>query len=330
MTPHFSTSDLQIISEEPRLLDLTLAGALGFSKRHHIRDLIKRNEGELARYGQVCATVARTRAEEDEVRPTVGQTPAADEGGFPHGAENPPSVTVRRNPGGRPGVEYWLNEPQAILIAMLSRTDRAADVRFEIVQVYLEYRRRKAAPPEEPAPFPSPSPDSGMLPVAVFQLDLMKFVLRSEGREAVRRMWPQMNCLPPIPGVSLPPPPSKAGSACLAHFLSAMAAPAENKRWAAFVEDALRDGDFYEEIDLGTNGMRLAEDASGIVFANGHFGLEKIFAGTPWADGRWSYALRHLPGAHTVGAQRFGGVTCRGVFVPADLLIEAAIGANPR
>jgi prophage antirepressor-like protein len=109
-----SLSDLNTtVNHEPRVHDLRLAEALGFVQPRDIRKIIERNCAELNDYG-VCATVAQT--------PSKGSV------------------------GGRPSAEYWLNEPQAILIAMFARTERAAEVRKQIVEVFLQWRRATTTP----------------------------------------------------------------------------------------------------------------------------------------------------------------------------------------
>lgn len=49
---------------------------------------------------------------------------------------------VPSNPGkpGRPAMRYYLNREQAILVAVLSRVPKAADVREEIIKVFTAYQ----------------------------------------------------------------------------------------------------------------------------------------------------------------------------------------------
>ena len=70
------------------MLDTDLAAALGMVNERDIRTTIKANTGELASFGTLSA------------QPT-------------------------KSTGGRPGTAYHLNEEQALLICMLSRTERA-------------------------------------------------------------------------------------------------------------------------------------------------------------------------------------------------------------
>lgn len=92
------------INGEPRVHDLQLAERLGFAEPRMIRNLIKRNEDKLLKFG-VCYAVEQT-----------------------YGAQ-----------GGRPATEFYLNQRQAIFICMKSETDRAFDVQVEIVHVFDAY-----------------------------------------------------------------------------------------------------------------------------------------------------------------------------------------------
>lgn len=90
--------------EEPRIADLVLAERLGFAESKAIRRLIKRNTVDLERYG------------------TLG-----------HGDP--------KSSGGRPGVDYYLNEGQALRLCTLSRTDRAAEITHQVITIYQAWRR---------------------------------------------------------------------------------------------------------------------------------------------------------------------------------------------
>lgn len=98
--------DLEVVAGEPRVADIVLGERLGFDRPRDIRKIIARNQGELHRFG-FCATVAQN-----------------------HGGGR-----------GRPGRQYWLNEGQALLICMFSDTDRAADVREQLIKVFMAWRR---------------------------------------------------------------------------------------------------------------------------------------------------------------------------------------------
>ncbi|MDQ0317763.1 hypothetical protein [Amorphus orientalis] len=94
------------VEGEPRIRDLDLADRLQWSRPREIRTLIARNLAELELHGGICCTTQQN--------------------------------TGRR---GRPGKSYYLNEGQALVIAALSRTDRAAQIRKAIVDVFIAYRR---------------------------------------------------------------------------------------------------------------------------------------------------------------------------------------------
>jgi len=102
---------LKTFDDGPRALDLDIAKRLGFDRPRDIRKLIERNMAELLRFG-VCATVAQN-----------------------HGGGR-----------GRPGKEYWLNEEQALLIAALSETKNAAEVRHMLIKVFVAWRRGDLPP----------------------------------------------------------------------------------------------------------------------------------------------------------------------------------------
>ena len=89
--------------DEPRVQDLVLAKALGFARPRNIRDLIERNKLELETYG---------------------------------------SLAVRRGAyRGQALTEYWLNEGQALLICMFSRSKKAAQIRKLLIEIFMAFRR---------------------------------------------------------------------------------------------------------------------------------------------------------------------------------------------
>lgn len=118
-----TVSDLDTtISDEPRVLDLRLAEALGFTDRHMIRALIRRHMKTLRTLGEV---VSRRK------KPTAK--------------------------GGRTGTEYWLNEEQALFITAKSDTERAALVTLDMVRVFKAYlSRSQVLPPPSMKALPAP------------------------------------------------------------------------------------------------------------------------------------------------------------------------------
>lgn len=103
---------LTTINEEPRVLDTDLAEALGMANPTHIRqNVILPNRAELEGFGGLAA--------------------------------------AKRNPGpmgGRPTTAYYLNEEQALLVCLLSRTERAKAVRAEVIRVFTAYRKGQLQP----------------------------------------------------------------------------------------------------------------------------------------------------------------------------------------
>jgi hypothetical protein len=98
---------LHQIEQEPRIRDTDLGTALGLDRPRKIRELIERNILELQGYGQAPRRGALVE------RPDRG------------------SIEV---------MEYWLNEPQALLICMFARTDRAAEVRRQVIEIFMAWR----------------------------------------------------------------------------------------------------------------------------------------------------------------------------------------------
>ncbi|WP_324132347.1 hypothetical protein [Bosea sp. (in: a-proteobacteria)] len=92
------------------MLDTDLAAALGMARRTNVRAVIEANREELEVFGGLLAAQA-----------------------------NPGTA------GGRPGTAYHLNEEQALLICMLSRTERAKQVRAEVIRVFTAWRRGQIA-----------------------------------------------------------------------------------------------------------------------------------------------------------------------------------------
>ena len=98
----FSPRDINTtINHEPRMQDLRLAEALGFSDIHKIRNLIERHRKSLNRFGElISAMVAENRKR------------------------------------GRPGKEYWLNKKQCLYLCAKSETANATDITIQMVEVF--------------------------------------------------------------------------------------------------------------------------------------------------------------------------------------------------
>lgn len=102
-----------ITKDEPRVLDTDLAESLGFGYVYDIRALILRNIRELEQHGLLPASMLHS-----------GQR-------------------------GRPAKAYYLNEAQALLICMFSRTPNAAKVRKQVIDVFRAYRAGKTVHVDE-------------------------------------------------------------------------------------------------------------------------------------------------------------------------------------
>ena len=100
-----TTQHVDAIDGEPRILDLTLAERLGFTRPRTIRQLIERNRSELERYGVIAARC--------------------------------------RDYQNWHFIEYWLNQIQALLVCLFSRTERAVEVREAVITVFTRWRRAR-------------------------------------------------------------------------------------------------------------------------------------------------------------------------------------------
>jgi len=110
--PELTLSHLDAIDGEPRILDLTVAERLGFTRPRTIRQLIERNRAELENYGPIAA-----------------RRSAYHKGLFD---------------------EFWLNEGQSLLVCLFSRTDKAAEVRHALIDVFTAWRRGQLAQSSQP------------------------------------------------------------------------------------------------------------------------------------------------------------------------------------
>ncbi|WP_417624979.1 hypothetical protein [Paremcibacter congregatus] len=99
-----SASDLDSsITKEPRIHDERIGERLGLSRPRDIRKMIERNRSELESFGSLAPRCRKSRGQDFD--------------------------------------EYWLNEEQALLICMFARTDRAAEVRREVITVFTAWRK---------------------------------------------------------------------------------------------------------------------------------------------------------------------------------------------
>jgi hypothetical protein len=70
--------------------------------------------------------------------------------------------------------------------------------------------------------------------------------------------------------------------------------------------------------------LQKIEDGGGLLIANQHVGLSRLFEGSKWSDGRWVTALRYLDGAKPLNkTTRFAGISVRATLVPQESLPRA-------
>ena len=115
-----SLTDLNItFSQEPRILDERLGEMLGFARPRAIRQIIERNQLELETYGSLATRRGESRGQEF--------------------------------------TEHWLTEGQALVICALSRTDKAAQVRKALIDVFMAWRRVELYSPDPAPDLPDPA-----------------------------------------------------------------------------------------------------------------------------------------------------------------------------
>ncbi len=150
MNDLFVVSDLNCdFDGQPRIRDILLGERLGYERPRKIRDLIEKNITEVESFGP---------------SPRIGAM--VDIGS---GAQ-------------REAQEYWLNEAQALLVCMFSRTDAAAMVRRSLIQVFMAWRRGQLR---------DKGPD--FLQIDDVQLPLLLSLVREmrlvHGRKAAQALW---------------------------------------------------------------------------------------------------------------------------------------------
>lgn len=177
MSDRMFTFAVKEFDDEARMRDLDIARALGFDRVRNIRLLIGRHMATLEAHGDVVRCSYKPDAVDDE-----------DEGGLLHGEANP-----LPNAGGRPGVEYWLNEWQALFICTRSDAANAIEVTSQMIEVFIAWRQGRLAPHPDAMPRPAPAPqicgyDLGGPELSAF-LSLAREMRLTAGRAAARAMW---------------------------------------------------------------------------------------------------------------------------------------------
>lgn len=320
MTAHISPDDLTILDAEPRIHDLKLAEALGYEKVHNIRQLIERNLRELEGHGGIfCAA-----------------------------QKNDPDTPRGR---GRPGMEYWLNEPQALLVTMFARTERAAAVRREIIDVFIAWRRGllPPTPPQAPQlPPPAPGGETAPRPPLIPSPPLAPAFedwARSAGVPDLLRYCSEVRltagksaALAAMQGLGLPTfapaarsiagaPEISEAKELLSLLLDTDLAYGETVR--ELLVRAL-DDDADSAATLLKEGVKVLQDPGreGFIIGNPSSPARRFFADYPRWEQMYPLCLRRLPGADgNKQSNRFkcGALQHRGTFIPARYLDPAAL-----
>lgn len=107
----------EIINDEPRASAFDIGRALGFGRVRKVKDLIASNQAQIEEFGPILG------------RPTVGRG---------------------RNQHGETGATYtvdvpWLNEGQALVLAIKSQTPNAVAVQNMLIRVFMAARHGRAA-----------------------------------------------------------------------------------------------------------------------------------------------------------------------------------------
>jgi hypothetical protein len=302
MGHQLTIADLHAMNGEPRVLDFKLAEALEFDRPRVIRDLIKRNLDELRQHGEIISSIGTGDDDDDDPKP-------------PHGA----AVSPRRR--GPQGLDYWLNEAQAVLICMFSRTAKAAEARTEIIRVFLAYRRGELS-----RAFEDPASDAGQRWRGAPNQEQLRLLTECRlifGAARARILWRQLD-LPSLPdGETTPDDDARA---CL-RFLLEHPSRGNTDAIGALLDHAL-DGDEHPRLNLLSDGIRISSEGPlrGFYVPANHEHMLAMFAGTPWAGKGYIRALRRLPGAVAGEIKKFGHRSHRTVFLPIDLLDTDATG----
>lgn len=310
----FSPRDLVVHADEPRMHDLKLARALGFASLHEIRRLIARNSAELQRYGSlvtvlgaddegISVTITENTREGDTVSSMVEETPSHEVGNFRHQDGN--SLNRR----GRPGTNYFLNEAQALLVSVFSRTPAAETVREALIRVFLAWRSGQLGTQVSANDAPLAEVTLADAPLAA-KVSMLHFVLRTRGREAAVAYMPALG-LPAIPAQVAGQRSSEA-QAVLHDLL-------EHRIGDSMVRDLMvqaMDGEHIARQALDAFGIKLSEVPEGFWVGSGCDGIKEVFARQP----DWLTLLRRLPGVVAGERQTIGGLRTRTSWLPAALI----------
>lgn len=216
-----------------------------------------------------------------------------------------------------------VNEPGVFRLVFTSRKPEAERFKRWLAHEVLPRLRQDGSYALPGARDPGALPEEPLAALNV-KLALLREARHLFGPERARRMWPQLG-LPSVP-IDTASPDADA-RACLDLLVHAEV-PGTDLSVCGLLMDAL-EGHAEADLMLQAVGLRaLADNADlgddALWIANGGAWLTRLYAGTPWALGRWRFALRRLAGVKGGGMFRSGGVTRRGTYVPATLVDRAA------
>jgi hypothetical protein len=106
--PALAVSDVRKIAGEPRVADLRLGEVLGYAKPINVRRVVRKHHKELQRHGRLNFNCGNSISGKGRVMESR---------------------------------EYDLNEAQALVVCMHAQTPQAVEVRAQIIEVFLAYRR---------------------------------------------------------------------------------------------------------------------------------------------------------------------------------------------
>lgn len=296
MTIHFTPQDLHTLDAEPRVHDLRLAEALGFSRQRDIRQIIERNLEELGQHGSLAVQ--------------------------------------RRKSRGQEFTEYWLNEAQALLICMFSKTANAAEVRRALIEVFMAWRHSRLEAPEElqiaaqpcleaipamPIDFSGEfSPEAATTVNA--KIALLTKIEKLFGKPAACTAYHHLG-LPPVKVIALPEsaPDTTEALHILQQILDYEPPRLDGISIRSLATSAM-DGDADANKILEGFGLRAFPDRDCFFVANRCPAYQEMVNFIPET---LAFQMRRLKGAHgskQENNQRLDGIMVRGTFLPASYL----------
>jgi prophage antirepressor-like protein len=165
---------------------------------------------------------------------------------------------------------------------------------------------------------------SEAIPVLQTKLAMVREARHLFGHERARQLWSQLK----LAEVAINSHSGKGEALDLLQYILDGKFMAYTLR--SYLDPAL-EGDRASNDHLKQCGLWAEPARDGFLIANQHPFLEQLLKGTDWADGKWQWVLRRLPGAVPVKPRSWGGkVNSRGLFLPCSVLDfgEHDIGKN--